>query len=74
MVSLENLVDHYSLFPDGLPAPLRIPVGPGESPQAAPRIPKRQNNSDLPKNLREIDSKKFYENNETLRRVRHRLE
>ena len=71
MMSLEHLVDHYSLFPDGLPDRLRIPVGPNYTPEPAPRIPIRRPGSALPKNLKEIDSKKFYENNETLRRVRH---
>ena len=71
MMSLEHLVDHYSLFPDGLPGRLRIPVGPKCTPEPAPRIPLRRPGSALPKNLKEIDSKKFYENNETLRRVRH---
>ena len=71
MMSLEHLVDHYSLFPDGLPGRLRIPVGPNCTPEPAPRIPVRRPGTALPKNLKEIDSKKFYENNETLRRVRH---
>ena len=71
MMSLEHLVDHYRLFPDGLPGRLRIPVGPKCTPVPAPRIPLRKPGSALPKNLKEIDSKKFYENNETLRRVRH---
>ena len=70
-MSLEHLVDHYNLFPDGLPCRLRVPVGANDIPEPVPRIPVRQRGSALPKNLKEIDSKKFYENNETLRRVRH---
>ena len=81
MISLDHLVDHYMRFSDGLPCTLRNPVAPSDvaprrpqkpqKPQPAPRPPKRDLSAPRPSNLKPIDAKKPYENNDTLRRVRH---
>ena len=131
MTSLEQLVQHYSRFSDGLPCPLRYPVRPREvslsldsihrdflsishsrtsstlcssteatglpspmipdkspqiqqemalmsfedrgQPTVPPRIPVRGPSSSnvMPSNLKSLDPRQSYENNDTLRRVRH---
>ena len=40
-------------------------------PNIPPRVPQRELNTTYPSNLKPIDKKKIYENNESLRRVRH---
>lgn len=67
MPSLGHLVEHYSRFADGLPCPLVEPVVPAVPPKVAPRA----RNQAYPNNLRPIDAKQVYSNNDTLRRVRH---
>eukprot|EP00095_Tigriopus_kingsejongensis_P001147 maker-scaffold628_size122696-snap-gene-0.27 protein:Tk01147 transcript:maker-scaffold628_size122696-snap-gene-0.27-mRNA-1 annotation:"tyrosine-protein kinase shark" len=72
MISLEHLVDHYTRFADGLSCQLRNPVPPStviEPPP--PRVSSRELNSALPSRLKSIDGRNVYENDETLRRVRH---
>ena len=127
MMSLEQLVQHYSRFSDGLPCSLRYPVKPVEvqlstdtlprdflsishsrtsstissallpspmvpdkspqmlqemamlsvqnniHPNLPPRVPQRGPSSStvLPSNLKPMDPRQCYENNDTLRRVRH---
>ena len=123
MMSLEQLVQHYSRFSDGLPCQLQHPVKPREvslslemprdflsshsrqsslistlpspmipdkspqlqhdlalmslqdtgQPSVPPRVPVRgpSSSSVMPSNLRPVDPRQSYENNETLRRVRH---
>lgn len=125
MMSLEQLVQHYSRFSDGLPCPLLYPVKPPEvsrsldtlprdflssishsrtsstlssilpspmvpdkspqlqhelamlsqqsHPSVPPRVPVRGPSSTnvMPSNLRPMDPRQSYENNDTLRRVRH---
>jgi len=124
MMSLEQLVQHYSRFSDGLPCQLKYPVKPREvsmsedllsshfqtsssnlsssllpspmvpdkspqllqeleklsmttptkvNPSIPPRVPIRgpSSSSSMPTNLRPIDPRQSYENNDTLRRVRH---
>ena len=80
--SLEHLVDHYTRFADGLPIQLKHPVPPlppprtmpkPSNPALPPRVPPGRNppSTVYPSNLKPIDTRKRYENNETLRRVRH---
>ena len=68
--SLSHLVEHYTNFADGLPHALRHPISVDKI-EASPRVPYRQKNLAHPSNLKPIDNKKLYENNDTLRRVRH---
>ena len=63
MSSLGQLVDHYMRFADGLPCTLGQVVTPAPAPKVAPRL----RNQTYPNNLRPIDSKQTYSNNDTLR-------
>lgn len=73
LISLEHFVDHYSKFRDGLRCELSNPVPPEPStiPIPAPRVQSRVFNAAKPSKLKPIDAFKPYENNDTLRRVRH---
>ncbi len=74
--SLAHLVRHYSRFADGLPCRLKTAVPCASAtqprPDAAPRVPPRDmRGAPYPSNLQSLDKRLRYENNESLRRVRH---
>lgn len=66
MKSLMHLVHHYNLYADGLPCKLLHNL----SPNLPPRVPVRERMPSYPTNLRSLTTS-TYENNESLRRVRH---
>ncbi len=73
--SLAHLVRHYSRYADGLPCRLRHPVSclsaTHPRPDAPPRVPRRDPLASPPSNLAHVDGRRRYENNASLRRVRH---